>query len=360
MLEPIMSITLLLLAAMAAPQDNSPRPVGKPAPPQGPWVEYVGPADLPGAGHKILLIAGDEEYRSEEALPMIAAILAKRHGFHCTVIFSTNPETGEIDPMDQVNTPGLSLLGEAELVILFTRFREWPDEDMKHFVNYVESGRPIIGIRTATHAFKYDRNPDSPFASYSSFQAKWDGGFGRQILGETWVNHHGGHGSQSTRGVIDPQNADHPILRGVTHAWGPTDVYGIRDLPADARVLLRGQVLKGMSPDDEPVDGKKNDPMMPLVWTRETTLDGPRQDLNKPETERTRRIVCTTLGASQDFASEGLRRVLVNSAFWCLELEHLISNKSDVNYVTKYEPTPFAHGRYKRGVKAQDLAIKED
>ena len=355
-----MNISLLLFAALAAPQDDGPHDLGKPAPPQDPWVEYVGPEDLPGAGHKVLLIAGDEEYRSEEALPMLAAILAKRHGFHCTVIFSTDPETGEIDPMNQVHTPGLSLLADADLVILFTRFREWPDEDMKHFAEYVESGRPIIGIRTATHAFKYDRNPESRFASFTSFNNKWKGGFGKQILGETWVNHHGGHGSQSTRGVIDPANAEHPILQGVTHAWGPTDVYVIRELPDDARVLLRGQVLKGMSPDDEPVEGAKNDPMMPLVWTRETSLVGLSPESNEPDEDLTRRIVCTTLGCSQDFRSEGLRRVLINSAYWCLELEHLIGEKSDVTYVMKYEPTPFGHGRYKRGVKAQDLAIKDD
>ena len=349
-----MNLIPLLLAALSLPQTEDPRPLGKPAAPIDPWVEYLGGVDLPGAGHHIVLIAGDEEYRSEEALPMLGAILAKRHGFRCTVLFSTDPDTGEIDPMNQVHTPGLIALKSADLVILFTRFREWPDEDMKHFVEYVESGRPIIGIRTATHAFLYDRSPDSPYARYTSFSKTWPGGFGRQILGETWVNHHGGHGSQSTRGVIEPSSAEHPILRGYTPAWGPTDVYGIRSLPADARVLVRGQVLEGMSPGDQPVDGKKNDPMMPLIWTRELPLDKGEG----PAAPRTRRSVCTTLGASEDFQSEGLRRVLINSSFWCLELEHLISSESDVRYVAKYEPTPFGHGRHKRGVKPSHLALK--
>jgi len=342
-----MPLALLLIAACVLLQDEEPKPLGKPAAPLDPWVEYSGSADLPGAGHRILLIAGDEEYRSEEALPMLAAILAKRHGFDCTVLFSTDPETGEIDPMDQVHTPGLDQLAQADLVVLFTRFREWPDEDMQHFVRYVESGKPIIGLRTATHAFLYNRNPNSPHAHYSSFHKEWSGGFGRQILGETWVNHHGGHGSQSTRGVIDPGNASHPILRGVTHAWGPTDVYGIRELPKDASVLLRGQVLSGMSQDDEPVEGRKNDPTMPLAWTRETKLDE----------RRTRRVVCSTLGASVDCESEGLRRLLVNSAYWCLELEHLIGDASNVDYVSKYEPSFFGGGQYRRGVRAQDLAL---
>lgn len=286
---------------------------------------------------------------------MLAAILAKRHGFDCTVLFSTDPESGEIDPMNQVHIEGLHLLAEADLVILFTRFREWPDEDMQHFAAYVESGRPIIGIRTATHAFKYDRNPDSPYSKYSSFSDEWDGGFGRQILGETWVNHHGGHGSQSTRGVVDKQSAQHPILRGVKRAWGPTDVYGIRKLPEGTKVLLRGQVLSGMSPEDEPVNGPKNDPMMPLAWALERDLKG---DSASGQSLR-RRTVCSTLGASQDFQSEGLRRLAVNSVYWCLDIEHLINEESDVSYVAEYKPTPFGHGSYQRGLMPSDLNLKD-
>ena len=80
-----MNIASLLLAATLIAQDQEPKPLGKPADSLDPWVEYAGPSDLPGAGHQILFIAGDEEYRSEEALPMLAAILARRHGFHCTV-----------------------------------------------------------------------------------------------------------------------------------------------------------------------------------------------------------------------------------------------------------------------------------
>ncbi len=324
-----------------------------------PWVVYPGGAGG-GAGKHIVLIAGDEEYRSEEAMPMLGRILSVHHGFKCTVLFSTNPETGEIDPNNQTHIPGMHHVADADLVIAFLRFRELPDEGMKYFDAFVASGKPVIGVRTSTHAFRYTRNKESPYEKYSTGSRAWKRGFGGHILGETWVNHHGGHGSQSTRGVIDKENADHPILQGVTHAWGPTDVYGIRELPKDARVLLRGQVLQGMSPDDEPDEGKKNDPMMPLVWTRETALVVLTPGSGEPKEGLTRRTVCTTLGASQDFSSEGLRRVLVNSAFWCLELEHLIPSESDVDYVGEYAPTPFGHGRYKRGVKAQDHATKED
>ena len=200
------------------------------------WVTYEG-QDGPGKGKRVVLISGDEEYRSEEALPMLGKLLAVRHGFTCTVLFAQDPETGEIDPTNQTNIPGMHQLEDADLVILGLRFRELPDKDMKHFDDYLKAGKPIIALRTSTHAFNYSRDKDSPFAKYS-FNAKgeWKGGFGQHVLGETWVNHHGGHGRESTGGVVREENAGHPILKGVKDVWGPTDVYGVVHLPDDATV----------------------------------------------------------------------------------------------------------------------------
>lgn len=329
-----LSLSLLLSLQSLAPA---------PAAPADPRVLELAGGTGPGAGKHVVLVAGDEEYRSEEALPMLAQILSARHGFRCTVSFATNPETGFIDPTAATCQPGLAALDTADLLVLFTRFREWPDEDMAHFVRYVESGKPIVAIRTATHAFHYERNPASPYARYDWRSEAWPGGFGRQILGETWVNHHGAHGTQSTRGILEPAHADHPILRGVKDLWGPTDVYGIRDLPPDAVVLVRGQVLDGMQPDSKPVVGPQNDPMMPLVWLRERTLEhGTKQ-----------RILCSTLGASVDFASEDLRRLFVNAAFWSLDLD--VPASANVEPVNPYAPTLFGFGTHSRGLRAADL-----
>ena len=90
------------------------------------WVEYQG-GDGPGAGKHIVLVGGDEEYRSEESLPMLGQILSIHHGFRSTVLFAINPDTGELDPEVQTNIPGLHHLEEADMMILFTRFRELPD-----------------------------------------------------------------------------------------------------------------------------------------------------------------------------------------------------------------------------------------
>ena len=107
----------------------------------------------PGKGKQIVLVSGDEEYRSEQALPQLAKILAIRHGFKCTVLFAINRKDGTIDPDQRDNIPGLEAVDSADLMIIFTRFRDLPDEQMKHIVDYVDSGRPIVAMRTATHAF---------------------------------------------------------------------------------------------------------------------------------------------------------------------------------------------------------------
>ncbi len=301
------------------------------------WVVYEAGSG-PGNGKHIVLISGDEEYRSEEALPQLGKILATHHGFKCTVLFSVDPETGDIDPNTRDNTPGLEALDSADLMVLFTRFRELPDDQMQHVVDYVESGRPVIGLRTATHAFN---NGEGAYTRYHWQNKEWSGGFGRQVLGETWISHHGRHGSQSTRGIIA---REHPIVRGIEDGdiWGPTDVYGVRlPLPGDCQPLVLGQVLQGMNPTDDPLEGEKNDPMMPIAWVKTYT----------PAEGKTARVFTSTIGASQDFSSVGVRRLLVNACYWALGLEDEIDPDSNVDVVGDYAPTPFGFGKFTKGVK---------
>lgn len=312
-----------------------------------PWVVYEGKEGLPGHGKHIVLVSGDEEYRSEEALPMLGQILAVRHGFKCTVLFAVNPQDGTIDPNNQNNIPGLEALDQADMMIIATRFRQLPDEQMKHVDAFVKAGKPIMGLRTATHAFAY-KTSDSPYAKYSFNSSEWPGGFGRQVLGETWINHHGHHRFESTRGVVNERFADHPILKGVQDVWGPTDVYGIRNLTEDAKVLMHGQVLEGMAPTDKPVAGEKNNPMMPLVWIK---------DYQAPGQAQPSRIVCTTMGASVDLASEDLRRLLVNACYWALGLEEQIPDRANVDYVRPYEPSFYGNNGFKKNMKPSDYAL---
>ncbi|MEW6161597.1 MAG: hypothetical protein AB1813_29550 [Verrucomicrobiota bacterium] len=311
------------------------------------WVVYEG-AKGPGQGKHIVFVTGDEEYRSEEGMPMLAKILAVRHGFKCTVLFPINPADGTIDPNNQTNIVGLSALKNADMMVLFTRFRELADDQMKYIADFLNAGKPILGIRTSTHAFEIKRNKQSAYAKWDWRNKEWPGGFGQQVLGDTWISHHGNHGKESTRGIINPAMKSHPILKGVEDIWGPTDVYGIVHLPADAQVLVHGQVLEGMKPTDKPVAGKKNDPMMPLIWIRNYTA----------ESGKTSRVLSTTIGASVDLESEGLRRLLVNACYWGVGLEDKIPGKSNVEYVGEYKPTFFGFNQFKRGVKPSDHELK--
>ena len=311
-----------------------------------PWVVYQG-TEGPGKGKHIVFVSGDDEYRSEEACPMLAKILAVRHGFKCTVLFAIDPATGLIKPDYQQNIPGTHLLKDADMLVMHARFRELPDEQMAPIVEFTNLGKPILGLRTSTHAFNYGKNKNSPFAKYTWTSKEPAGGWGQAVLGETWISHHGHHGKESTRGVINPALASHPIVKGCGDIWGPSDVYGVVHLSGTDQVLVHGQVLEGMKPEDKPVVGTKNEPMMPLVWTRDY----------KGETGKTSKVICTTMGASVDLESEGLRRLVLHSCFWGLGLESSITEKTNVEYVGEYKPLMFGFGKYKQGLKPSDFDL---
>jgi len=298
-----------------------------------------------------VLVSCDEEYRSEETLPQLARILARRHGFDCTVLFAIDPKDGTIDPNVNDNIPGLENLKDADLMVILARWRNLPDEQMKHVVEYVESGRPVVGMRTATHAFKLASKTYGKY-TWDSQEPGYEGGFGRQVLGETWISHHGTHGKEGTRGIFAPGQEGHPILRGVTPGsiFGTTDVYGVRlPLPGDSAPLVLGEVTETLEPVSPAVAGQKNHPMMPVAWTKTY-----RRAFGKMA-----RVFNTTMGASQDFAQEGTRRMLVNAVYWALGLEARIPERSDVAFFGEFKPSKFGFRKneeWKPGVRPADLA----
>ena len=314
----------------------------------GDWVTYEGKTG-PGKGRHIVFLTGDEEYRSEEGMPQLAKILAVHHGFKCTVLFSINKD-GEIDPNTQNNEPGMEALASADLCIMLLRFRGWPDDQMKHFADYFLAGKPVIALRTSTHAFDYKKDSQSAYKKFGWQGKEWPGGFGKQVLGETWVSHWGNHKKEATLGVIPDAVRKHPILRGVEQVFGDTDVYEATP-PADATVLVYGQVLKGMNPTDAPADYRKktakgveqgvNDPMMPVVWVRDF----------KNENGKVNKVLTTTMGSATDLQNEGMRRLLVNGAYWSVGLEKKIPKKATVDYVGEFKPTMYGFNGFKKGVK---------
>src|SRR5262249_8692915 len=142
-----------------------------------PWVVYEGAAG-PGKGKHVVLVSGDEEYRSEEALPQLAKILAMHHGFKCTVLFAVDPKDGTINPNRRDNMAGLEALKAADLLVLFIRWRDLPDKQMKPLIDYIESGKPIVGLRTATHAFDLKKHKTYAKYDWRGKEKGYEDGFG--------------------------------------------------------------------------------------------------------------------------------------------------------------------------------------
>lgn len=268
-------------------------------------------------GKHIVLISGDEEYRSEESCPMLAKILSQHHGFRCTVLFAIDKNTGYINPYQIDNIPGTEILETADLCILATRWRTLPDEQMKPFFDYFQAGKPMIAFRTATHAFKS--------GNYGGYDWK---NFGIQVVGENWHSHHGKHKIEGGRGIIEPSNAAHPILNGVRDIYTASDIYGVVHLDqAAAKVLLRGQIIASLDPASEPVTDGRNDPMMPLAWVKDYTAPSGNSG----------QIFATTAGAAVDLLSEDLRRLFVNASLFLTNQD--VPEKANVDLVDPYQPS---------------------
>ena len=108
-------------------------------------ITYQG-GDGPGKGKHIVFVASDHEYRAEETCPALARILAQHQGFKTTVLFGVDGN-GHIDA-GASDVKGLEALKDADLMVIFARFLDLPDDQMKHIADYVERGGPIAGLRT--------------------------------------------------------------------------------------------------------------------------------------------------------------------------------------------------------------------
>lgn len=336
---------LRLLAAATALLAPVTLPAQDEAPAAPLWLEYTG-GDGPGAGRHVVLIAADQEYRSEEALPMLAKILATHHGFDCTVLFAVNGE-GLVDPTQKIrwqdetvehHIPGLEKLADADLVILFSRLITLPDDEVRRIIDYLDSGRPVIGIRTANHGF------------LGNFPYEIDGKrirFGEDVLGGSFREHHGGWHREATRGILVEDQRDHPILRGVEDLWGPSDVYRTYPkeggLPEGCTALVLGQPLKNREPDGEPNTDKE---ALPVAWTKTWT----------GSTGKTGRVFHQTMGSARDFRCADLRRLTVNAAYWCLGLEDRIDPERSVAPVDPYDPRESGFAYDKLDVKPRPVS----
>ena len=293
----------------------------------------------PSAPH-IVFVTGDEEYRSEESMPMLARILERDYGFQTTVLFALNEE-GFVDPNVLDNIPGLEILEEADMMVLFTRFRALPAEQLHHILAFAESGKPMVGFRTSTHAFLYQE--DSTLARFNN---DWP----RQVFGQQWITHHGhfADGDEPlTEVALSADMQEHPVLRGVTPFQAFSWLYhvhgGDHELYGDSAPLLVGTALRSNHVENDRLD---QFPLMnPVAWTK--TYIG--------SSGKEARVFFTTLGHPYDFGMVSMRRLALNGILWALE--HPIPEEgANTDFVTPYDPNNSGFGdRFKPGLRPADF-----
>jgi type 1 glutamine amidotransferase len=250
----------------------------------------------------VVFVTGDDEYRSEITMPMIAAILEARHGLRTSVARAVpRPQTKD-------NIEGLEALDSADLMVMYTRFRALPDDQLRRILAFTGAGKPLVGFRTTTHAFLYPA--DSPHRDLND-------AFGRDVFGQKWITHHG-HRSSTGVTLHDPSRG-HPILRGVTPFHARSWLYHVAPLHGDDNTVL----LDGTSEGSEQLARQAEFPLtQPVAWTR---------------THNGARVFFTTLGHPDDFTHESMRRLVVNAVLWALGRD-VPPGGADVTVVGTYTP----------------------
>jgi type 1 glutamine amidotransferase len=237
----------------------------------------------------VVFVLGDHEYSGEQTLPIIAKELEKRYGVTTLVLTSQPDQNAEED------IPGLEALAKADLAVFFLRWRRLPSDQVAHIEKYLESGKPVVGFRTSTHAFNYPKgHPLERWNAFGFFALGGPPGWGAD--GHT----HYGHNSSTDVRVI-PVAASHPILKGApkefhVRSW----LYHVAPKypPRDATPILMGTAV-----GSEKKDAVEN----PVAWTWQTRWGG--------------RVFATTLGHPEDFGVEAVQRIVFNGILWALGKE---------------------------------------
>jgi len=303
----------------------------------------------------VVFLAGDDEYRSEESLPMLASLLEAHHGFRTSVLYMIDPQTGFIDPGQRYNMPGLEVLQDADLVVMFMRFRKLPPQGLAHIDSYLARGGPLVAFRTTTHAYKYNTtladylpslwwgiwigldflNDEEDERRIATYNDAWP----RKWIGQHWVTHHG-HFDDGVNPLTEVSlvegRAGHPVLRGVTpfpayswlyHMEGAGEV-----IDGEVNRLLSGYALKSNHIEDDPDFPRSN----PVAWTR--LVDGGAAAPN--------RVFYTSLGHPYDFREVSMRRLALNGMFWALGRENEIPQGGlNVDFVSDYDPPNSGEGK---------------
>jgi type 1 glutamine amidotransferase len=297
----------------------------------------------------VFFLAGDDEYRAEETMPLLARILARECGVRVTVSFSTDA-AGNVDPDNLQGATNLEALKDADLLVMQLRFREYPWETLKPILDYAESGRPLAAFRPTTAPFRY-RGEKAAMAipggkaayaidTFGEMNAVWT----RRMFGQVFCGHFGAASGTAVE-IIDEQK-DHPILRGIKPFECRSGLYKTQPFAGPVTLLLRGRALGAPR-------GKSQEPPRPpepypvaWLWSYKTA------------TGKDAQVFYTSLGHPDDFRSEFARRLAVNAMLYLLGRE-VPGTGARAELPGPYAPNASGIGTHKTDLKPEDLLPPE-
>ena len=231
-----------------------------------------------GGPHLVFMI-GEREYDTKTTLPAYAKAELAPRGVRCTFV--------HVDPNDENNFPGLEVLADADLLVLSVR-RRGPVKDQLALVRrHVGSGKPLVALRTASHAFEPRKPIDDKHDQWPAFD--------KEVLGADYQGHYNNKPPKGPDGFVKvvPEAKGHPIVAGLPtgELRVVSHLYKNHDLSKTAVPLIIGR-LEG------------RDVREPVAWTN---------------VYRGGRVFCTSLGAPEDFEMAAFRRLLLNGIYWACE-----------------------------------------
>lgn len=236
-----------------------------------------------------VLVAGTLHYSPELTLPLFAQEL-ERFGFRTTVV------RGEGDPEKKTENvlPGIGALADADVAIFFPRFLQLPDREWQPIEDYLKSGKPVIGLRTASHAFRYPKNHP---------RYNWNDDFGRRALGTPYIVHQTG----TTEVSVIQKYKIHPIMSHVTKTqWVSPGTLYLTRLEGGCVPLLMGTgkgPFRLIEKEFGPIQVNESEADI-VAWAWQNEWGG--------------KVFGTSLGDPGDFAEESFTRMLVNSVCWAV------------------------------------------
>ncbi len=282
----------------------------------------------------IVFVTGDEEYRSEESMPMLARLAERELGVRTKVLFALD-SAGIVNPNVTDNIPGLAALDSADMMVCFLRWRNLPDEQAKYILDFAESGKPMAGFRTSTHAFMYKDD---------SLRQHLNNDWPTAVFGQQWISHHGHFedGHDPLTSVELAKDVQHPILNGVK----PFDAYswlyhvdgGEWRINPNTKALLMGTSLRSKHQESDRLN--KFSITNPVAWTNDYK--------GAP-------VFFTTLGHPYDWKNPSMRKLALNGIAWALgRAKNIPESGFSPDVIGTYNPNNSGFGeKFKTGQRPE-------